>query len=59
MQETDKLFAKTSKNLRQIREKVNVSQIASIQKYREDFSKIEAATQIQDFNELIRIFNEN
>jgi hypothetical protein len=59
MPETDKLFARTTKNLRHIREKVNVNQIATIQKYREDFGKIEAATQIQDFNELIRIFNEN
>lgn len=56
--ETDKL-ARTTKNIRNIRDKVNVSQIATIQKYREDFGKIEAATQIQDFNELIRIFNEN
>lgn len=55
--EPDRLFARTTKNLKHIREKVNVTQIEKIQKYREDFGKIEAATQIQDFHELIRIFN--
>ena len=30
-----------------------------IQKYREDFAKIEAATEIDNFDELLRIFSRN
>jgi hypothetical protein len=40
MEEPDRLFARTTKNLKHIREKVNVTQIEKIQKYREDFGKI-------------------
>ena len=30
-----------------------------IQKFREDFAKIEAATKIENFDELLRIFSRN
>lgn len=30
-----------------------------IQKFREDFAKIEAATEIDNFDELLRIFSKN
>lgn len=39
--------------------KKNNDQNEKIQKFREDFAKIEAATEIENFDELLRIFTEN
>lgn len=39
--------------------KKSSEQIEKIQKFREDFAKIEAATEIENFDELLRIFSEN
>lgn len=38
---------------------ISQSMIEKIQKYEEDFAKIQAATQIKDFEQLITIFIKN
>lgn len=42
-----------------MKNKMYMIQSEKLQKYREDFAKIEAATEVENFKDLIKIFIEN